>query len=46
MNQTENGHIPFEMSLAKAIKDKKVDMNDIDMFGFEKQKVLLFTNKI
>lgn len=42
----ENGHRPFEYTLAKNIKEGKVRQEDIENFGFEKQKVISYIAKV
>lgn len=42
----ENGHRPFEYTLAKKVKEGKVKQEDIESFGFDRQKVITYLGKI
>jgi len=42
----DNGHVPFEYTLAKRIKEGVVDVKDMDQFGFDRQKIQIYMSKI
>lgn len=42
----EKGHIPFEYSLAKRVKEEKVSIEDIGQFGFDRALVMSYMQKV